>query len=524
MVRNFRANARPARRLAIALFGAAAVIAIVACTEVVTREPPPQSATELRNVNIVGVTTTDGRGIEFDTGTDVDIEEPAAPEDPIVVRATVNGMPYEIELEDIQRIWVARQELSEGGRIALITVGVVALIALLADDEDEPETTNTSCPFIYSWNGSEFVMDAEPYGGATSRGLERDDFSELENLVEEDGYYRLLVRNELQETQYADLMELVVVDHAAAQRVIVDEHGQLHAISDPLPPIAARDHLGNDLKPWLEAKDHRIWEALPVEDGEGNIRTEIVLSFPKPEGATDAKLVATAATGMWGASMVKEMLEIYGRELPTRYTLVDSDPEIADRVREWNIREELYALQVHIQEPTGWEPAGILPGGGPYAVEDRVVPLDVSRVAGDVVRIRIRPPVGFWALDWLAMDYSGNPEISVRTAPIETALDQRGRDVRTLLTAADGLYHEMPRVGDEFLARAAAPARVPGLERTVFLHSRGYYRLHLDARGRPDLTLLQEMELVPDRAARFAVQKFNESLERFAIVSEMRLP
>ena len=132
MVRNFRANARPARRLAIALFGAAAVIAIVACTEVVTREPPPQSATELRNVNIVGVTTTDGRGIEFDTGTDVDIEEPAAPEDPIVVRATVNGMPYEIELEDIQRIWVARQELSEGGRIALITVGVVALIETLA--------------------------------------------------------------------------------------------------------------------------------------------------------------------------------------------------------------------------------------------------------------------------------------------------------------------------------------------------------------------------------------------------------
>ena len=144
------------------------------------------------------------------------------------------------------------------------------------------------------------------------------------------------------------------------------------------------------------------------------------------------------------------------------------------------------------------------------------MPLDVSRVTGDEVRIRIRPPVGFWALNWLAMDYTEDTQISVQTVPIEIAQDGRGQDVREQLAAAEGVYHEMPRVGDEFLVSVPAPALEAELERTVFLHSRGYYRLHVVGEGDPNLTLLQEIEDVPDRAARFAVQRFLESQERVA--------
>ena len=93
-----------------------------------------------------------------------------------------------------------------------MTVGAfVAFVAIAL-------ATKQSCPFIYSWNGSEYVFDAEPYGGAVTRGLERDDYSELENLRAENGLYRLMVTNEVPETQYTNLMELQVVDHPAATR------------------------------------------------------------------------------------------------------------------------------------------------------------------------------------------------------------------------------------------------------------------------------------------------------------------
>ncbi len=508
------------RSVAVVL-GISLVIQLAACsTQVITRIPVPQTAEALRGEEIVGVTTTEAREVGFDVEPAVVVKAPEDAEGPILIQATVNGAPYEIEIGDVQRLWVMRKQLSKGGKNVLIAIGIVVAAGLLLEisdrNDDRKRDDNTSCPFVYSWNGSEFVMDAEPYGGAITRGLARDDYSELENLVAEDGYYRLLVRNELQETQYIDLLQLMVVDHPADRRAIADEWGRFHSISDANAPITARDHLGNDLRPWLAEKDKKIWEALPVADVDGNVRTEILLSFPKPPGATQAKLVANVATGFWGASMVKAMLELRGRELDAWYALVDSEPAAPDLIQAWNLREELYALQVHVEEPTGWKLAGVLPGGGPYAAEDRVVPLDVSRVTGDEVRIRIRPPVGFWALNWLAMDYTEDTRLSVQTVPIEIAQDGRGQDVREQLAAADGVYHEMPRVGDEFLVSVPAPALEAELERTVFLHSRGYYRLHVVGEGDPNLTLLQEIEDVPDRAARFAVQRFLESQERVA--------
>lgn len=500
------------RSVAVVL-GISLVLMLWACVSVIDRIPAPQTAKALQSKKIVGVTTTEGDWISFDIEPTAVVKVREGAEDTIVIQATVDEAPYEIELSDVHRIWVTRQELSEGGITAITTIAILAALVFIFNDDDEPDNT-TSCPFIYSWNGSKFVMDAEPYGGATTRGLERDDYSELENLVEEDGYYRLLVRNELEETQYTDLLELMVVDHPAGYRVITDEWGKFHTISDTMAPLTARDHMGNDLLHWVVEKDRKIWEALPIADAGGNVRTEIVLTFPKPRDATQAKLVANLTTGSWGAAMVKEMLELHGRDLDAWYAQVDSTPVAPGLIRAWNLREELYALQVHVEEPTGWKLAGVLPGGGPFAAEDRVVPLDISRVTGEEVRIRIRPPVGFWALNWFAMDYSEDAELSVQIVAIETAKDDLGHDVREQLVATDGVYHKMPRVGNEVSVRIPVPTPGADSERTIFLHSRGYYRLHLNGEGEPNLALLKEIEEVPDRAARFAVQRFQESQAR----------
>jgi hypothetical protein len=48
------------------------------------------------------------------------------------------------------------------------------------------------------------------------------------------------------------------------------------------------------------------------------------------------------------------------------------------------------------------------------------------------------------------------------------------------------------------------------MQRTVFLHSRGYYRLHLTGSGNPDIATLEQFGNVPDAAARFAIKRYNE--------------
>jgi hypothetical protein len=447
---------------------------------------------------IVGVTTTRGLDVAFGPS-----PWPSVVNDTLYA-VTTAGQPFKAALPDIQRVWVRRTDL---GLSALATIGGVAavmgvlvVIAL---------ATKESCPFVYSWDGTRYVFDAEPYGGATTRGLERDDYAELEHLRPVNGEYRLMVTNEVNETQYTNAMELLVVDHPAGVRVVPDEHGGLHALAALVPPRAVRDRDGRDLLPWLARTDRLIWEPAASPDAAGNLRQQVTLTFPKPEGATMAKLVANVATGLWGSHMIRAMLELWGRDVNTYYAALDTRPSARDSLLAWNIREELFTLKVYVEEPTGWQLRGLLPGGGPFIAEDRVVPLDVSRVTGDSVRIRFNPPLGFWALNSFAMDFGANGAVRVDTLPLVAARDS-ARSVRAELAAADDRYYEMPNKGDRAYLTFRAPAERPGLERTVLLHSRGYYRLHLDAAGAADTVTLRRITLEPGATSRFAVERFGE--------------
>ena len=174
------------------------------------------------------------------------------------------------------------------------------------------------------------------------------------------------------------------------------------------------------------------------------------------------------------------------------------------------MREQLYALKIYVQEPTGWEVRGILPGTGPFISKDRIVPLDLSRVQGNQLHIRIRPPAGFWALNSFAVDYTPDHSVSVQKIQPATARDLQGADVRPDLVAIDDRYLAMPNVGDTADLTFHAPARLPGTDRTVFLHSRGYYKLHLSGTGEPDAKTLQAIENVPGTGARFAAARFGQ--------------
>ncbi len=449
---------------------------------------------------IVTLTTVAGEEVNFPLGTQAEVRNDT-------IYALLDHSPYKIALEDVQRVWVKRTDpvLS-----ALATIGVVVAVgaAILIVLAIIVAATKESCPFVYSWDGNNYVFDAEPYGGAITRGLERDDYSELEHLQAVDGLYSLMIANEVQETQFTNLVELRVVDHPPGTRVAADEWGNLHTLQDLQPPESARDHTGRDLLLWLETTDRLIWEPEAVPDADGNLRHDIVITFPKPEHATKAKLVANAATGLWGSHMIREMLELRGHDVDTWYTAIDESSVAHDSLIDWNLREELYLLKVYVEESTGWELAGVLPGGGPFIAEDRVVPLDVSRVVGDRLRLRIRPPAGFWALNSFAVDYSTNQAVVVDTlAPME-AQDQHGRDVLGELVRTDDRYYIMPETGDRAYVTFPAPAPLPEMERTVLLHSRGYYRLHLPAGGEPDQVTLRRLVDLPGAAARFAAERF----------------
>jgi len=234
-----------------------------------------------------------------------------------------------------------------------------------------------------------------------------------------------------------------------------------------------------------------------------------VLTFPKPHGATRARLVARVSTGMWGSHMIREMLALRGSAVHDWYAAIDSSRAAQDSLRMWNIQEELYVLKLDVDEAGAWHPRALLPGGGPFIAETRVTPLDVSRATGDSLRLRIRPPSGFWALNSFAVSYDDEtPPVAVDTLAPVSARTRDGHDVLADISHPDDRYYAMPTTTDRAIVTFRAPAPRPGTERSIFLHTRGYYRLHLDERGTPALAELQRIESQPDGAARLAAELY----------------
>ena len=486
----------PKRMIALVLMS---LLSLSGCSVKKVEKIPIATVQQPEKEKIVGVTTIKGEDVSFDP--------PGASIANGTLSATVKKTPYSVQLDQVQRVWLERKEKSTArtvGLIAVVAVGTIAIVAGVI------AATKQSCPFVYSWNGTEYVFDAEPYGGAISRGLEKDDFSELGQLQEQSGLYRLRVTNEVDETQFTNLTELWVVDHPAGTRVVPDILGKLHTVTAPYAPLSARDASGKDLLPWLRATDRLIWEPPAVPDAGGNLQSDIVMTFPKPAGGAQVKLVANAATGLWGSYMIKQMVALRGRDLGAWYRTIDESKPARDALLAWEVREQLYALKIEVEEPSGWVVRGILPGTGPFISKDRIVPLDVSHVQGDQLHIRIRPPAGFWALNSFAVDYTPDRALTMQTIKPATARDLQGTDVLADLVASDDRYVAMPNVGDTADLTFRAPPPRPGTDRAVFLHSRGYYKLHLTGTGEPDTKMLDAIENVPGTGARFAADKFGQ--------------
>jgi hypothetical protein len=469
---------------------------VTGCQHNVTR-PKPAADTGVTE-KLAGVVKLDGTRVTFD---DNDGRYEAG-----WIIGRVRGNEIALPADSVTHLLVRRFD-------ALGTAGMVIGVAALAAGAAIAiaAATKESCPFVYSWDGQQYVFDAEPYGGSITRGLTRDDFSALDHLRPVGGEYRLRLVNEVNESQYTDLMELWVIDHPPGVRPVPDEFGKLYSVSAPQAPLAIRDQHGTSLLPRIGKPDSLSWEPMPPLQAGASLRDTITLVFTRPSEATTLKLVARVATASWGSHQIRSLLSRMGGERQQWFQQVDANPATADTVRRWAIREGLYGLAIEVREADGWRVGGILPGGGPFIAEDRVVPIDVSRVAGTEVELRLTPARGFWAFDWFAVDFSPDQAFSIDTLPVLEARDPRLGDVTAKLRTTDSVEHPLPATGDRAYLRFRSPEPKPGMTRTVLLHSRGWYNL----RGIPEWTGsaigMDRMLADPELAARLSGEEFRKA-------------
>jgi len=459
---------------------------------------------------IVGLVLPSGAVIDFDRrGGRLD------PEANSISGISDRGVPIEMQLDEVLYLRVQRIDPAS---TCVATVGVLALGVLVVGVI--VALTKESCPFVYAWDGEQYVLCAEPLGGAVCRGLQRSDWSELEPLAADHGRYKLLVRNEVEETQYLDQLKLVLVDHDPAYRVVCDTSGTMRFVAGTVGPSAAIDENRLDLLPFLSKRDNVAWQshmATALAPQHPLSHHELIITFPKPPDARSALLVANVGSSLWGSNMIREMLQLRGDSIESWYQSINSGDGEADRMFQFIQREQIWLLDLKVREGNAWVSHGWLPGAGPLIVEDRALPLDLSGVGGDSVTIRLTPAFGFWSIDHLALSFDDFPQPSMAELSVVAAVDHRGDRIEKLIAAIDDEYYVMPNTGDWAEITFEAPPLETGLSRTCFLKSTGYYRIHLDETQPLQVERLVQIAATPGAAVGFAVEKYRTFIDSLRV-------
>ena len=134
----------------------------------------------------------------------------------------------------------------------------------------------SSCPYLFTWNGSRFEFVTDFMGGGemgawlaprTWNQPDADEYVRItaSQLQPRAGRYELRVTNELEEALFVDWLQLVAVDHRDAVEVFPNEGLKspprapltLTATSGARPPSRAVDEHGHDVLPQIQALDRR---------------------------------------------------------------------------------------------------------------------------------------------------------------------------------------------------------------------------------------------------------------------------
>ncbi len=396
--------------------------------------------------------------------------------------ASFKGNSVNIPLSDIARISVNDRNTGRAiANIALTTVGVifVALIIVAA--------TKSSCPFVYVKNGEEFDFVGELYPGIITANMQQDNFLPLPNISGTTNDYILKVTNQLKEIQFTDQLQLLLVNHSNDIEVLLDSKGQIQTFQQIETP--AKVTLDGELGEITVAlkKDNEFY-AFNTSKITKNSTRNAVFEFDRPKSDENAKLYITAKNSVWLDYIFGKFNEQFGSYYNT---FQKNQQKIqADSIRSWSNGQNI-PLSVYVKTDNEWLLVERINAVGPMAMRDIVVPIQLDKVVGNKLQVKLETGFMFWELDYVGVDFTKNMDLQMEYINPSVAIDQYGNNVTDLLAEADQKYFAQPKIGDEVVVHFPVKESIGDLTQSYFLKNSGYYNYIRDYKGIPDIENLK---------------------------------
>lgn len=424
-------------------------------------------------------------------------------------------LPFQGSLALADIMFIERKEFSTGKTILLAgaAVGLVALIASSSPPSSGFGGTlggGMSCPFIYTYDGSEYHFESETFAGAVFKGVERTSCDVLRHLKAVEGECKIRLVNARDETEYVDQLTLTAVDHPRGTLVIPDRNGVMHTISDLAQPTTCVDFRGRNTLAAIDERDGSYWQSDLTDRDWANdfdLRDGIIVEFPKRLNAKSVKLVVNGRNTRLGYFALANIFQLKGSEKLDWYSELEISPAERAKFVRWMMREGM--LHIHVWQGEKWIEQSALLDVGPGISKDQVAVLDISDVKDDVLRVRLECTTDLWRIDQVYVDYS--PDFYARSTALSlrSAINEQSQDVADLLNVRDERYYAT--VNDQYadIVFVDTPRNI-NLERTYVVNTTGYYYQWLDADGTADHELVERILTEPMFGAKLLLPQWEK--------------
>ena len=381
----------------------------------------------------------------------------------------------EIPKSEIEMLMIEKTDAGRTGLGVMVFLGSVVLAGIVGWFVF---LSFASCPYIYSFDGHDYQLDAEPLAGSITKSLERTDYIRLEHLQPFNGFYQIRQSNELKEIHYTDQVSLLIANHPAGSILIPDSEGKLFALQSPAPPRQAILADGTDITPLVAAADNRTWQKdfdfLQASTSDQPLVDEISLEFPRPPGADNLYLWVRGRNTPLSSFLLWQYLKRYNFGYAQALNVLSSLVNVKDRYENRMLREGAH-IQVRLEKNGSYETVGKLREVGPAVIGNRLAVIPLGPPTGDTVRLKLVLGRSLWEVDSIQASFALAEPVQVQEiSPISISGGNQAEILPKLLSE-DGNYW-VAKEGDQIELQFPAPAQLPGTDRSVVLKIHGYYQ------------------------------------------------
>ncbi|MCU0370194.1 MAG: hypothetical protein MUC31_02165 [Bacteroidales bacterium] len=397
---------------------------------------------------------------------------------------------------------------------AAVVFCIVVIIAL---------ATKSSCPYVYTYDGGSYRFAGEIYSGAIYASLERNDYLPLPGFEPYQDNYTVKIANQLPEIQYINEAELWIVNHPGNTSVLADKNGVVHTLTTLQAPVKAISSGGTDLEMLLSEIDQQLFffNEEPAVTGDTSAKNSVLLTFDVPPGQDIGKLVVNAKNSFWGDYIFGEFTKYFGKRYGTWVKKQGKLP--AEKPIQWKKNQAL-PLMVYLETGDGWQFVDYFDMAGPLAFREMVMPVDLTdglkKDYDSISQVRIKIETGFifWELDYAAMDFSSETYTDILILDPFSATSESGKDVKKAITADDGDYYVQRKTGNEVVMDFKCPPERQDAERSLILHTKGYYTHVRNYSGPPDMEQIQAFRR-PGKLSEFSLERYLEEKASYTMKS-----